>query len=287
MLNLKSIFFARFRRRWYYSLLSALVALTLCVTALPATQALPLQDLIFQGIQIIQLSKISDRQEVQIGRQINTQLLSSQFPLYRNSQIAEYVDRVGQRLAAVSDRPNIPYTFQVVRDNNINAFATMGGFVYVTTGLLVAADNEAQLASVLGHEIGHIASRHSIEQMRQVAIERGLATAAGLNRNTMVGLGVDLAVNRPQSRKDELEADQRGLRNIRQAGYAESGIVGFMAKLLGQPSPPSFLSTHPAPKDRIVALERAIDPARANVGDGLDETEYRVNIRPLLRSRNG
>ncbi|MBD2181826.1 M48 family metalloprotease [Planktothrix sp. FACHB-1355] len=286
MLNVKSIFFARFRGRWYYPLLSALVALTLWVTALPATKALPLQDLILQGIQIIQLSKISDRQEVQIGGQINTQLLSSQFQLYRNSQIAEYVDRVGQRLASVSDRPNIPYRFQVVRDNSINAFATMGGFVYVTTGLLVAADNEAQLASVLGHEIGHIASRHSIEQMRQVAIERGLATAAGLNRNTMVRLGVDLAVNRPQSRKDELEADQRGLRNIRQAGYAESGIVGFMEKLLGQPSPPSFLSTHPAPKDRIVALERAIDPARANVGDGLDETEYRTNIRALLRSRN-
>nr|WP_249064837.1 M48 family metallopeptidase [Argonema antarcticum] len=261
-----------------------MVTLSLCTLSPHPTQALPWRDLIFQGIQVIQLSNMSERQEVQIGQQINAQLLGRQFQLYRNPQIANYVDEVGQRLVAASDRSNIPYTFQVVRNDSVNAFATMGGFVYITTGLLRTADNEAQLASVLGHEIGHIVSRHAVAQMRQVAIERGLATAAGLNRNTMIALGVDLAVNRPQSRKAELEADQSGLRTLARAGYAQSAMVAFMEKLLGESSPPSFLSTHPAAKDRIVALERAIDPAGANVGDGLNETDYRANIRSLLRS---
>lgn len=288
MLNLKSIFSDRIRHRWFYPLLSLMVTLSLCSAAPHPTLALPWRDLILQGIQVIQLSNMSERQEVQIGQQINAQLLGSQFQLYRNPQVADYVDEVGQRLAAASDRSNIPYTFQVVRNDSVNAFATMGGFVYVTTGLLRTADNEAQLASVLGHEIGHIASRHAVEQMRQVAIERGLATAAGLNRNTMVRLGVELALNRPQSRKAELEADQKGLRTIARAGYAQSAMIGFMEKLLGESSPPSFLSSHPATQDRIAALERAIDPARANVGDGLNETDYRANIRSLLpASRRG
>jgi len=75
----------------------------------------------------------------------------------------------------------------------------MGGFVYVNTGLLKLADNEAELASVIGHEIGHIASRHTVEQMRGTAIAGGVATAAGLDRNTAVQIGVDLALRRPHS----------------------------------------------------------------------------------------
>ncbi|MFB2771184.1 M48 family metalloprotease [Pelatocladus sp. BLCC-F211] len=122
----------------------------------------------------------------------------------------------------------------------------MGGYVYVTTGLLKAADNEAQLASVIAHEIGHIASRHAIEQMRETAIARGVATAAGLERSTAVQIGVDLALQRPNSREDEFEADRKGLRTLGRAGYAESAMIAFMQKLLQKRSLPTFLSTHPA-----------------------------------------
>jgi len=79
----------------------------------------------------------------------------------------------------------------------------MGGFVYVNTGLLKLADNEAELASVIGHEIGHIASRHTVKQMQKTAIAGGVATAAGLDRNTAVQIGVDLALRRPHSRQAE------------------------------------------------------------------------------------
>ncbi|HEY9851293.1 MAG TPA: M48 family metallopeptidase [Leptolyngbyaceae cyanobacterium] len=283
MFNFKFIFSDLFPRRWFYPLLSLVVAVSVLVATPHPTPAVPWRDLLLRGVQVIQLSNISDRQEVQIGQQINAGLVGQEFRLYTNRQVNAYVDEVGQRIAAASDRPGIPYTFQVVQDNNVNAFATMGGYVYVTTGLLRTAENEAELASVLAHEVGHIASRHMVEQMRQTAISRGLASAAGLNGSTAVQLGLQLALDRPRSRKDELEADRRALQTITKAGYAQSAIVSFMEKLLEQGgSPPSFLSTHPATQDRIAALEKELDPTRATVGEGLNQASYRANIRPLV-----
>ena len=283
MLNLFSFLSRRYQRRWLYPLLSVVIALSLVLGSPQVTQARPWFDLLFRGVQILQLSNISPRQEIQIGQQINQQLVSSEIQLYRNSEINRYVDQIGQRLAQESTRTDIPYKFQVVNDKNINAFATMGGFVYVNTGLLTAADNEAQLASVMAHEIGHIAGRHAIGQMRQQAIAQGVAAAAGLDRNLAVQIGVDLALRRPHSRQDEVEADELGLDTLQNAGYAPVAMVDFMEKVLKKGgSVPTFLSTHPATSDRINALERAIDPARSNVGDGLDTNAYRSKIRTLL-----
>ena len=283
MLNLFSFLSRRYQRRWLYPLLSVVIALSLVLGSPQVTQARPWFDLIFRGVQILQLSNISPRQEIQIGQQINQQLVSSEIQLYRNSEINRYVDQIGQRLAQESTRTDIPYKFQVVNDKNINAFATMGGFVYVNTGLLTAADNEAQLASVMAHEIGHIAGRHAIGQMRQQAIAQGVAAAAGLDRNLAVRIGVDLALRRPHSRQDEVEADELGLDTLQNAGYAPVAMVDFMEKVLKKGgSVPTFLSTHPATSDRINALEQAIDPARSNVGDGLDTNAYRSKIRVLL-----
>lgn len=283
MWNLFSSLSRRYRRRFLYPLLSVFLALTLVVGTPQVSQARSWLDLILRGVQIIQLSNISPRQEVQIGQQINQELVGSQVRLYRNSEINRYVNEIGQRLAKESQRSDIPYTFQVVDDKSINAFATMGGFVYVNTGLLAAADNEAQLASVMAHEVGHIVGQHAIEQMRQTAIARGLAAAAGLDRSTLVNLGVELALRRPNSRQDELEADQLGLENLKQAGYAPSAMVAFMEKLLKKGgSIPAFLSTHPATSDRVNALEQAIAPQQANVGNGLNNTAYKNKIRVLL-----
>lgn len=283
MFNLVSSLSRRYRRRWLYPLVSIALALGLVVGTPQVSQARSWLDLIFRGVQIIQLSNISARQEVQIGQQINQQLLGSEVQLYRNSEINRYVEQIGQRLAKESSRPEIPYTFQVVNDKSINAFATMGGYVYINTGLIAAADNEAQLASVMGHEIAHVDRRHAIQQMRQLAIARGLATAAGLDRSTLANLGVELALRRPNSRQDELEADQMGLQMLKNAGYAPSAMVAFMEKLMKKGgSVPTFLSTHPATSDRIQALNQAIDPSQANVGDGLNSTAYKNKIRPVL-----
>jgi predicted Zn-dependent protease len=270
------------RRRWFYPLISVVVALSVCLSTPMPGKAIDLLPLLFQGVQVFQLSNISDRQEIDLGKQINQQLQSGEVRISRNSEINRYVEQIGRRLAANSDRPNLPYTFQVVQDDGINAFATLGGFVYVNTGLLKAAENEAELASVMAHEIGHIGGRHLVKQMRQRAIASGVATAAGLDRSTAVGIGVELALNRPRSRQDEFDADTRGLRTLTRSGYAQSGMVSFMQKLLTKGSVPTFLSTHPATNDRIESLKRAINSQPSNRREGLDSAAYKANIRAIL-----
>jgi beta-barrel assembly-enhancing protease len=267
-------------RRWGYFGVSIAIALILTVGHPIVAQAISWGDLILRGIQVIQLSSLSDRQEVEIGQQINQQLTRRQVRILQNPQVNQYVNQIGQRLAASSTRPNIPYRFQVVDDRGVNAFATMGGFVYINRGLLNLASNEAELASVMAHEIGHIAGRHSVAQMRKMAVASGLVGAAGLDRNTAVNIGVELAFRRPNSRQDEYAADTMGLQTLAKTGYAQAAMVDFMSKLLQSRSVPTFLSTHPATEERINRLQQSINPA-SRYGDGLDGVTYRSRLRSL------
>lgn len=127
---------------------------------------------LFKGaVNYVQIANISDEQEVAIGKQIREQLLSQQYELYENGAVQEYVDRLGQELVnSAKETRDIPYTFDVVVSDAVNAFATPGGFIYLTTGLLQEADNEAQLVSVMAHEIAHIEEKHSIKALKQAAI---------------------------------------------------------------------------------------------------------------------
>jgi beta-barrel assembly-enhancing protease len=278
-------FYSRLRRslgKSMYVLLSLLVTVSIWGGSTNPTQALSLPELIFRGIQVIQLSNLSPRQEVALGKQINEQLTTKEVRIYRDQDATRYVDQIGQRLVKESSRANLPYTFQIVDDDNINAFATMGGFVYVNKGLMMAADNEAQLASVISHEIGHIVAKHSIKQMRQMAIAAGVASVAGLDRNAAIQIGVELALRRPHSRQAEYEADQLGLKMLGDAGYAQSAMIEFMKKLVSKSSPPTFLSTHPATSDRIAVMRQSINPANADRGAGLNDGEYKQKISQFL-----
>ncbi|HLO86330.1 MAG TPA: M48 family metallopeptidase [Nostocaceae cyanobacterium] len=271
------------RRRWIYPLISLSVAIGLCLSTPLPGKAIDLLPLIFQGVQVIQLSNISDRQEIELGQQMNDELRSQDVIISSNTAITRYVDQIGQKLVANRDRRNIPYTFQVVEDDSVNAFATMGGFVYVNTGLIKTAENESELASVIGHEIGHIEGKHALKQIRQSAIASGVATLAGVDRNKIVGLGVELALKRPRSRQDEYDADKRGLNLLTRAGYAQSGMVSFMQKLISNRSVPTILSTHPNSADRVKALQKLIaaKPSKSNLG--LDTNTYKNTIRTYLR----
>ena len=270
-----------FFKRWFYPLISLLVAAGVCLSTPLPSQATPLWRVLLEGAQVIQLSNVSDRQEVKIGKQINQRLGRQGVKFYRNSRVNRYVNRIGQRLAAQSDRPNLPYKFQVVQDNNINAFATAGGYVYVHTGLLKAADNEAELASVIAHEIGHIGGRHLVKQLRQTTLASGVATALGVKQDTLVNIGVELALRRPNSRRHEYDADRRGLETLTNAGYAPSGMVTFMQKLLNKGSVPTLFSTHPATSSRIRSLKTQIETLPNKGNDGLNRASYKANIRPL------
>ncbi len=240
-------------------------------------------DLIFSGVRVLQLSNLSDAQEVDLGAGINSQLVNGrQIKLYSNSALNTYVNDIGQRLVKVSDRPDIPYTFQIVEDSGVNAFATMGGFVYVTTGLMAEADTEAELASVVGHEIGHIAGRHAVKQMRQAAITQGITGALGVNRDRLVNIGTQIALQLPASRSDEYEADRHGFYSMGRAGYDQSDMVSFMQKLIRQGSPPEFLSTHPNAANRVAELQQ-LDETEASAGAtfGTNEAEYSYVVNSL------
>lgn len=281
--------FSRIRhhlRAGAYAAISIVVAISIVLGQPQITLAQSVfGNLLFQGIQILQLSSVSDRQEISLGEQINQELIQQkQIRILSNPNLTNYVNQIGQRLAAKSNRPSIPYVFQVVDDKGVNAFATMGGYVYVNTGLIQLAANEAELASVMSHEIGHIVGRHAIRQMRQVAITQGLANAAGLNRNILVKLGTDIAIRRRGSRQHEFEADQLGLDALGKASYAQGAMVDFFKKLVTASKArnvPTILSTHPSTPDRIASLEAKINPATAYTGDGLNPQAYKIAIRPL------
>ena len=272
-------------RRWQYLLLAFLTSLSLVIGSSTIAQAVSWQDLLRGGIQVIQgvqLSRLSVKEEVEIGQQINKNLWETEFKRYENANVNNYVNRIGQRLVPYNNRSQLPYTFQVVDSNDVNAFATMGGFVYVTTGLMKTATNEAELAGVIGHEIGHIEGKHLIKQISRSALQQGVLTAAGarIERSQVVRLGLDLAVNLRNSREDERDADDRGLRIMGSAGYAQSAMASFMRKLQGGNNL-EFLSTHPSSSSRVQDLERGIDPTKTGT-DGLDPATYRSEIQPLL-----
>lgn len=273
----------KYQRRWLYGLMSLLMAVSIGL-ATPTPSQAGILDLIFNGVQYIQLANLSDQDEINLGRQIDQQLKSQGgVRIYsRNQAVVDYVKQVGQRLATSSARPNLPYTIQVVEDDSINAFATMGGFLYVHTGLIKAAANEAELAGVMAHEIGHITGRHALNQMKQMALASGIAGALGVDQDTLVNLGVQLALQLPNSRADEYDADRRGFENMGRAGYAQSGFVSFMQKLNSQGNPPEFFSTHPDPANRVNNLQQMLrTSANPAATDGLDGSAYKARISGL------
>ena len=287
MINSQGIWtnYRLWQRRCLYPFISVSVAFTVCLSTPLSSKAIGFSDLIRilpQVTQIFNLSNISDRQEVDLGQQMN-QEIQQEVRISPNSQLNNYVEQIGRRLAANSTRPNIAYTFQVVEDPAVNAFATAGGFIYVNTGLLKTADNEAEVASVLAHEMGHIEGKHLIKQMRQQAITSGVATVSGLDKSKAVGIGVQLALNLPRSRQDEFDADKRGLANITRTGYAQSAMVSFMKKLQGSSSVPAFLSTHPGASDRVISLQNQIKNQPSPQNYGLDNPVYQSKMRAFLR----
>lgn len=267
------------QRRWFYPFISVCMVGAVTLGQPQVSQAIPWWQILIQGAQIVQISNMSDAQEASLGAQINQQLINGQVKIYRNQAATDYVNRIGQRLARNSDRPDVKFTFQVVEDDSINAFATMGGFAYVNTGLLKAADNEAQLAGVISHEIGHLTGRHSRERMRQAAIRQGISSIVGVDRDKLVQMGIQLALTLPNSRQDEYDADRRGMNAIIRSGYAPTGMPEFMKKLIRSDSPPAFLSSHPAVPERVINLQRMIPSTYQTRTDGLNGSIYKQQLQ--------
>jgi predicted Zn-dependent protease len=269
-------------RRLLYGTLSLVTAVSVLLLSPSAVLGFSIFDILPNVIEVIQISSMSDEQEVALGRQINDRLVRD-VRLYNNRQVTNYVNAIGQRLVRQSSRPDLPFTFQVVEDDSINAFATLGGFVYVNTGLIRRADNEAELAGVVAHEIAHITEKHVLDRLRQAAIAQGVLNATGVDPDVLVNIAYELVINRPNSRSAEYEADQVGLDILTRSNYAPVGMVNFFERLLsGGGGLPQFLNTHPDTRNRVARLRDEINPSQAAQGDGLNTTAYRQQIQPLF-----
>jgi predicted Zn-dependent protease len=198
--------------------------------------------------------------EVAHGRQIAAQL-DKENKFIEDPVITEYVNRVGQNLVIHSDA-KVPFTIKVVDSDEVNAFALPGGFFYVNKGLILAADNEAELAGVMAHEIAHVAARHAVEnQTKASLLEYGalagsifLGGIPGLIFQNTAGLGL-LASFMKFNRNAEAEADKLGVQYLYAAGYDPSGLATMFEKLAAKnKKKPGFIAkafaTHPQPPDR-------------------------------------
>lgn len=244
-----------------------------------------------------QLSLISEGQEIRMGEDYARQVEAS-IGLVDDDALQAYVSGIGKTLAAGSERPQLPWRFAVVDDPTPNAFALPGGFIYVTRGLLSLMDSEAELAAVIGHEIGHVTARHSVSQMsRQQIAQLGLGLGmifvpAVAEVGDLAGAGLQLLFLK-YGRDDEHQADELGFRYAFANHYDVRQMSDVFRSLeragenAGSSGVPSWLSTHPFPAERIertnqrvAALERPLP--ELNTG----EAEYMGQIDAVVYGTN-
>lgn len=218
----------RMRRRWPDNVVAMLLVFMLVLVAGCATNPVTgKQDFVL----------MSESEEISLGRSYHQQVLQDT-PLYTNQRLADYVNEVGQRVAKASHRPGLDYHFYVLDSTQINAFALPGGYIYVTRGLLAYLNSEAQLAAVLGHEVGHVTARHSVRQY-SAATASGVAGAI-LEATTGVRGSQDLfnvlgkALLSGYGREHELESDRLGAQYLARTGYDPKAMLEVIAVLKNQ-----------------------------------------------------
>lgn len=213
-----------------------------------------------------QVVLMSESQEIAMGKEADPQIIA-QFGLYGDSTIQRFINEKGKQMAAISHRPKLDYGFRVLNSEVINAFAVPGGYVYFTRGIMAHFNSEADFAGVLGHEIGHIAYRHTVIQQRnailgQVGIIAGIIIAPDLARFAeTASTGLQLLFLK-YSRDAERQADELGVEYSSKIGYDAQQMALFFNTLqrqaagTGAAELPEFLSTHPNPGDRNVTVTK-------------------------------
>jgi beta-barrel assembly-enhancing protease len=210
---------------------------------------------------------ITEAEERQLGEQVSRNLVDK-YGVYQDKEVAKYVSLLGGVLAQKSSRPELNWTFIVLDTDGVNAFAAPGGLIHVTRGLLGLASNEAELAGVLGHEITHVTTKHTV---RSIQKSKGISIGAdqaggGSLKSTLIAKMAERAyhmvLDGEFSREDENEADKVGVQLADKIGYAPSGLVDVLKKLdarnKGREDRNGLFASHPAITDRIGKLERQI-----------------------------
>lgn len=250
---------------------------------------------------------MSETQEIELGRQADAEI-TRDMGVYDDSQLQAYVEEVGYELAAVSHRPELPWQFTIVDSPVVNAFAVPGGFIYLTRGLMAYLSDESELAGVIGHEIGHVTARHSVQAYSRAAgAQMGLVLSQifvpamrspyygvpGLGDAASQGLGV-LFIK--FGRDDEKQADRLGAEYAVQSGWDPNGVgdmlttLGRIADTTDRRGTPNWLSTHPEPEDRVADVAGTVNALLANETDPselrVDRSGYLERIDGLLYGEN-
>jgi len=226
----------------------------------------------------------SEEEESAIGRQIAGNLLGAA-PLVKDKGLQKYVNNVGRWVASQSERPDLAWHFGVIESNDINAFAAPGGYIFITKGLYKLLGDEAELAGVLGHEVGHVIRKHHLKILQQSKLVdlggKVLAKQAGGNDSIgkLIGSGAEI-VSRSLDKGAEFEADRIGVVLAARAGYDAFGLPQVLQSIghSGNDSSVALLfKTHPLPEDRLSKLDGAMEDRFDNVkGLTLQKRLYRV-----------
>jgi predicted Zn-dependent protease len=249
---------------------------------------------------------LSPAQEKQVGAEQHPKLVREFGGNYDDAKVAAYVERVGQSLAKHAEVQDIQYSFTVIDDDGINAFALPGGYIHVTRGLLALANNEAELAGVLGHEIGHVTARHAAQRYSTatatslgIGVLGILGAIAGLpaELSDLAGSGLQTGAAvylQSYSRGQELEADRLGIRYMTAAGYDPDAMVSFFRKLdaytrleaekVGDPGAGErfdIMASHPRTADRVQQAGQLVATARA-AGEELHRQRYLQEIDGII-----
>lgn len=219
---------------------------------------------------------VSTQQEIQMG-QDEVQQINQQLPIVQDPEINRYLNVLGDSIAHLTSRPDLPWQFFLVNSSEVNAFAVPGGYVYVNRGLIDATTKMDQLAGVLGHEIGHVVLRHSIKQMGQMqGAQAGVAVACVLTgvcnsqaAQAAINVGGTLIFDK-FSRQDEAEADAQAVPNVVRAGISPNGIPEMFRILLNerQTNPSKveqWFATHPTEESRITNTEALISQINPSI----------------------
>ncbi|HEY3300151.1 MAG TPA: M48 family metallopeptidase [Methylophilaceae bacterium] len=233
------------------------------------------------------LSSPSKEEEIQLGREITGNLLGAA-PLVKDEALQKYVNQVGRWVASQSERPDLPWHFGVIESEDLNAFSAPGGYVLITKGLYRKLENEAQLAGVLGHEIGHVIKKHHLKLLQKSQLINFGASLLGsklgktdLTVQKVIGNGAEIMA-RGLDKDAEFEADRIGMTLATRAGYDPFGLTDVL-QTIGQTnkndsSVALLYKTHPSPDDRLAKLSDAVGSRFDKVKDGktLSERLYKL-----------
>ena len=249
-----------------------------------------------------QFMLVSEDTEKQIDRQYSPLQFSTDYGAVQDSRLNDYVSQVGNKMAAASHRPHMPYSFRVVNATYVNAYAFPGGSIAATRGIMLSLENEAELASLLGHELGHVNARHAAEQMSKgqltQAIVGGISVLAGTQSAALGDLAGQLgqisagALLASYSRDNEREADALGMTYMVGAGYGSEGFVGLMEMLNSMSKHKSttvdlLFATHPMSQERYdTAVQTANTKYKAALKNPLYKERYMDHTADLRAKKD-